>query len=128
MNKALAVLFACVAATAALAHPHGDDEFESRTPVFDCSEMAGDYAAGPRRVVTVASTAGKVTFSEAQKTPIVGDCLAPLVSDGSYLPRAHAVFGTAFGSELAGADCCTVHLKGENLIFDKTAVTWQRRK
>ena len=117
-----------ISALAYSASAHITDEEESyRPPLFDCSALSGEFVTGSKTFVTIVAADGVVTFTQVGKAPLTGSCLAPLIADGTYYPRAHANFET-FGPAFAVTDCCNVHIKGDTLIFDKSNVTWSRRK
>lgn len=128
MNRTIAALAVlCALPFAAAAHPEDEPDFNV-APTFDCSAMAGTYDAGAKRVVKVAFADGKVTFAQTGNPDITGDCMAPKISSGAYLPRGRAALGVSFGLPAGVTDCCTFHLQGEKLVFDGTPVTWNRRK
>lgn len=129
MTKTIAAFaVSCAFAFAAAAHPDHDEPDFYVAPTFDCSAMAGTYDAGAKRVVKVAFADGKVTLTQTGSPDVTGECMAPMIASGAYLPRARAALGVSFGLPAGAADCCTFHLKGEKLVFDGTPVTWSRRK
>lgn len=128
MNRfAILTIASCALPFAAAAHPEDEPDFFV-APAFDCSTMAGTYDAGAKRVVEVAFADGKVTLTQKGSPDVAGDCMAPKISGGAYLPRARAALGVSFGMPAGAADCCTFHLQGEKLVFDGTPVSWKRRK
>lgn len=117
-----------VGAIALPAAAHVTDEPDMpRIVAYDCTAIAGDYNAGGKRVVSISVIDAKVMFTLKGSASVTGECIAPLIADATYYPQVRARFDASFGSKMTAGDCCTLHLKGDKLIFDQAKTAWQRR-
>lgn len=127
MKRTLATTLAFAAAALPAAAHIIDEPDQPRIVAYDCTSMAGEYAAGGKRVVSISVIDAKVMFTLKGGGSVSGECVAPLIANATFYRQATAKFDASFGAKLAAGDCCTLHLKDDTLIFDNTNVTWKRR-
>jgi hypothetical protein len=121
-----AALLAASLCGAALAHGpegHGD---AAHYAGYDCTAMTGTYLApeGPVRIDVVNE---KVTLVSSDQKTVSGICIAPKIEDGTIFPQASVVLTADFSAGMGAESCCAATLKGNDLVFDKAAVTWARQ-
>lgn len=111
---------------AASAHMTDDPDAPSHYSGYDCTAMAGTYAAGASGEVRVDVSDANVVFTAKGRGAVVGECIAPLVKDGAIHPSASVEFDTHFAEPLQAEGCCVAVLKDDAITFEKTGDVWSR--